>query len=164
MITRSLQKYKHIVDASFVNTANTVTQATAVASGADNPIITSPTSVQARARIKAIYMEVTFANNTIKQNFHWIMWARPQSALSSPTPNTTGQSTAKSYIFKSGMVSLDTVGQGPSTTTVRGIIKVPSKYQRLMNSDAIYFSYVTDFGAANTDNVTCKFIYKEVRG
>lgn len=167
-ISRRLQKYKHVVDATFLNVnANLAVQTATVALGSDNPAIAASTSVQARARVKAIYVEITFLNtgNAIgaDQQFDWYFIFNPQAGFATPAGNNVGIQNIKNYVFKQGLGHT----QSSANTTpysVRGLIKIPTKFQRYMNADILQFVWSTRKNNGNTDQCSLKVIYKEVRG
>lgn len=162
-IRRSLQKYKHQVDngAVAVNMAAAVTTNVIVV-GLDNPVIANATNVQARGKVLALYMELTcqnfFANGI--QVFDWCLQYSPQSGIGAVDPTLVGTNTGKNYVFKSGNLSVAQFQTGKSF----GLIKIPSKYSRFMNTDVIYFNIRSRVNNGATDAYQVKFIYKEIRG
>lgn len=168
-ISRSLQKYKHVVDGQSLNVnAFAAVQNATIAAGADNPTISQSIYNSARSRIKAIYFEAIFnlnsANN--QEMYHWMLWFNPQQSLTQPDPKAIGTSVSKSYIFKQGLVHITTPSSalGGIPQKIYGLVKIPAKYQRLMNGDAIWFSFSAQNINAAVHTCTTKFIYKEVRG
>lgn len=140
-------------------------QSTTLAIGADNALLANVTNVQTRSRVKAMYVEFVFKNSTVARTFNWYLAFNPQGSFTPGSPNATGASQQKNYIFKSGTITVDPIGQGPTTGTVRGMVKIPTKYQRLMIGDIIYFAFNSTFsGASATDLCYVKAIYKEIRG
>lgn len=165
LINRSLQRIKHVVNNSGqgVNMQAAVTT-TIIAVGIDNPLIANTTNVASRSRVKAIYMELKFSNRTAgsaPQTLYWNLQYNPQGSGSAVDPTNSGASNAKNYVFKSGQIAV-TEGQPPGK--VFGLIKVPNKYQRLMNGDVIQLNLRSFNNLANTDDYESHIIYKEIRG
>lgn len=168
MISRSIQKYKHVVDRDMLAISGTVgLNNSIIVQGSDNPVIANDNIVQAKSAVRAIVIDITFtcAANVAGggQVFDWYWMFNPQNTLTAPAANAVGTSTAKSYVFKQGVV---TVPASPSIapTKITGLLKIPRKYQRFMNSDAIIFGWNTRINRGATDSVSIKSIYKEIRG
>lgn len=165
MLAHSKQKYKHQVDAGALNVnMNAAVTTNVVISGVDNPLLAAVNNVQAKAKVMAIYMELTCLNTggaAAPQVFDWCLQANPQSAIGAIDPQVIGSSSAKAYVFKSGNL----VVYGSATPAkVFGLIKIPQKYARFMNLDVIYFNIRSRYANGITDGYQVKFIYKEIRG
>lgn len=168
LIHRRLQKYKHIVDGTFLNVNGFLAvQSTIVATGTDNPVIASANNVQARARIRALWMELTFTNSSNApgsvQTFDWYLIFNPQGNFVLAAGNNIGIQNYKNYVFKMGTITVP-ASASVAPAKVVGLVKIPSKYQRFMNGDIIQFAFSSRLNSGNTDIVNVKFIYKEVRG
>lgn len=166
MISRSIQKYKHIVDFNWTNfNAFTGIGSTTLIVGADNPIITSGNTVQTRARVKAIYFELSVVPNAVNapQNIHWYIWFNPQQALTAVAANVVGTSTIKNFVIKQGMIQTYMNVATVIPPKIYGLIRIPPKYQRFMIGDALYFSW-SEIYQSQSDSIQGKAIYKEIRG
>lgn len=164
-IHRVLQKYKHIVelDASGVTLQAAVTS-NPIMVGVDNPAIGAVTQCQARSRVKGFWFELTCACAAAVasgQSFQWCFQASPQSSVPVVDPTLQGVNTGKLYVFKSGIV---TVQASSAPGKVMGFVKIPTKFQRLMNTDVVYFNIKTIYALGNVDQYHLKVIYKEIRG
>lgn len=165
IVDRKLQKYKHQVYTN-ANAANMsgITTTNIIVVGLDNPVLANPTNVTARARVKGFYFELT-VNSTAAvattQQFYWNFQASPQSSIGAVNPTTVGTSASKNYVFKSGVIPVQ-----PSSAPAKifGFVKIPSKYQRFMNTDVIYFNISSLQGNGATDWYNLMVVYKEIRG
>lgn len=165
MVNRQLQKYKHIVEFDAVNVNMSAgTTSNVIIVGVDNPVIANTTNVSARAKVRTLYFELDVFNAAVApniQHFHWTFQASPNSGVAVVPPNNQGSQNPKNYVFKSGMIP---VNDAAKSGKVYGTIKIPTKFQRFMNTDVIYFNIITQYNLANTDGYHLKVFYKEVRG
>lgn len=163
-----LQKYKHIVDATFQNVTGSALQNATLIQGADNPTIGSPILVQTRARVKAIFIDISWvtAANNAGGIFHFdgMIWFNPQLTFTTPDPSTVGSQNLKNYVIKqfhASILSNTSVISAPHRFI--GVIKIPPKYQRFMLGDGLVFTWKTSAGVS-VDQCKVKCIYKEIRG
>jgi len=164
------QSYKHVITSEAQGDFSAAVTTVVIANGADNPPIANTTQVQARGKVMGIYMELVYSYalvpaNVKRNDLHWVLYASPQGAITgtSVSPLTLGGLTAKNYVFKSGVLSINDPGM--CTTKISGYVRVPKKFQRLMLNDAFRLAFISSVGTGNAaEFMSFKAIYKELRG
>lgn len=168
---RPPQMYKHVVDTEAQGDFSAAVTTIDIVVGLDNPVLGNTTNVEARAQVRNIFMELSYSyiNNTVpaannQNSLHWVMYYTPQSSIAGSAVSPAGQGSvaAKAYIFKSGKLDIDFATQRVAKTV--GVIKVPRKYGTIMNTDKIRLAFQSvHFMSANSENISFKAIYKEIR-
>ncbi len=96
--------------------------------------------------IKSVYFETNLNgvdNSGTVQVFHWMVYKSPASAFGTLDPSVYDQ-TSKRYVLKRGMEMLPEIplGSGGTVQTKRiFVVKIPKKYQRFGDNDALLLVY-----------------------
>jgi len=164
------QAYKHVVTNEAQGDFSAAVTTVEVILGVDNPLIANTTNVQVKAKCIGVYMEVIYSYalvpaNVKRNDLHWVLYYSPQGLISGSNVNplTQGTQQAKTYVIKSGVLSINDPGM--CTTKVAGYVSIPKKFRSYMLGDKLRFAFISSVGTGNAaEFISTKFIYKELRG
>lgn len=90
----------------------------------------------------------------------WYVIHNPKGQITAyPAPNSQGTDTLKDQIFKSGME----MANANSPVLLKGVIKVPKKWQKIGRDDKIVLVYKFVDNTVNACNACVHCLYREYR-
>jgi len=153
---------KNIIDLTATGVAAGVTTDLVVALGVES-FTGSAGTVPIGASVKNIFISYSY---NFAQGFPTRMdmfvakKLGPMSTAAFPVPGATGSSTHRKLIFLEikglGSASSDAFGQDSQIRGMSGWLKIPQRYRRMGDQDAI----IMRFGSASNYNICVKVIYK----
>ncbi len=153
-----INSYKNVIDTigglvgavvSNTDVAIAVQPGSLVTTGNQVPIGGKITSIY-----YSIYAKMTDVDVIGLMDMYW--WKNQAGQLTAPVPGNTGISEGKRYIFheEKGLSGDD----GSTPMVVKGVIKIPSRYQRFGNGDELQFRIVS----GNSGFFCAKHIYRVI--
>lgn len=161
---KSKTKVKHIVDWTDLLTTGNTTQNHVIANATDNPIQANVSDVATGSQIFNLLMQINFgcvaSSTTGPIRVDWYIMFNPQGKYTTfADPTTLGTADQKSVVFKQGM---EMVSAG-TPMVLKGLIKIPRKWQKMMKSDQFVLVYRFSDNTANNVSHCGHFLYREYR-
>ncbi len=165
---RPINTLKHIVDSQNSNPPDTklgINLVTVV----ENAVSTNPADCDVGSKVSSVFLNVQVVNGAAGtgsiENCYMMVYGNPGNNIAGanvPNANIVGQTDFRKMVFHQEMVMLSNVGDSIPITLFKGVIKIPSKFQRLGVNDTIVCQIFTPLGGP-TVNVCIQCIYKEIR-
>lgn len=157
-------KVKHIVDSTNLAADLSTTQNIILVQGVDNPILANTYQVATDSLVHNIILQVNFhnlqTNTTNVVRVDWCLFYNPKGQTATmPDPTTLGSNTLKDNVFKTGMEMVNNT----NVVMLKGVIKIPKKWQKIGRDDEIRFVYRFSGSTGNTDSVCLHALYREYR-
>ncbi len=163
MYLHPVNTIKHVKDDSATVTAG-ATITSVIADAVDAPVLANSAEVLTGCHVKSFYCRVEVASTETDvgaiPNVYAYWFKSPGNNLTLPVPNAVGVNDNKKFVFHQEMLMLNNIAGGNPRTLFNGVIKVPSRYQRMGPDDRIgfkIFSTALDFAYCS------ETIYKEIR-
>lgn len=164
----ALTKVKHIVDNTDLLTSGNTTQFHTIIEAVDNPVLASVEQIATGSKVHNVIVQInahSIQNAGVAAiRLDWYFMFCPKgnpdgTTITFPLPNATGSSNYKELIIKSGMEMV--VSSQP--VLLKGVIKIPAKWQKFGKGDKLVFVYRFIDATANQSNLCSHMIYREYR-
>lgn len=163
MYLHPVNTIKHVRDESATVAAAAVITSV-IADATDAPVLANTAEVLTGSHVKSFYLRLEVAANEILlgvvPNVYMYVFKSPGNNLTLPVPNAVGSNDNKRFVIHQEMLMINNIQGGNPRTLFNGVIKIPSRYQRMGPDDRIglkIFSSALDYAYC------LQAIYKEIR-
>lgn len=165
---QGLSKIKHVVDNTDLATTGNTTQFHTIFEAVDNPVLANVEQIATGSKVHNVIVQVNFATivsaGIQATRVDWYLIYCPKgnpdgSTITFPVPNATGSSNYKELIIKSGMEMVS----ASQPVLLKGVVKIPVKWQKVSKADKLVFVYRFQDATANSSFACAHFIYREYR-